>query len=148
MQTAAAATGPGTAPTRSRRERRKRQVGRAMRAYRFSSGTQILRLTSGLVSCSRERGATSVVPTLSQAARRAEADAGQTGGAVLRGGLKNGVGTTTALTRWRAASTVTSISSAVLVANDGASIVASAISFFSTGDHVVEVAFPTCRVPR
>ena len=63
-------------------------------------------------------------------------------GAVLRGGLKNGVLTTVAGTRWRTASIVTSNSSVVPGAVCGAAIVASAISFFSTGDHVVVVARP------
>src|SRR5215212_3522441 len=95
-------------------------------------------------------GPTSIGPRLCHTRRAAKnpCAAGQAGGAVFRAGLKNGVGTTTALTRWRAASTVTSISSPVPVAHDGASTVASAISFFSTGDHVVDVAFPTCRPPR
>ena len=52
-------------------------------------------------------------------------------GAVFRGGLKNGVLTTVAGTRWRTASTVTSHSSAVPSAKCGAATVASAISFFS-----------------
>src|SRR6476619_6761790 len=64
--------------------------------------------------------------------------------AVFRAGLKNGVFTTVAGTRWRSASTVTSNSSAVPSANWGADTVASAISFLSTGDHVVVVARPTC----
>src|SRR5438874_7667217 len=69
-------------------------------------------------------------------------------GFTLRGGLKNGVLTTTAGTRWRTASTVISKSSGVPSAQYGASIVASAISFFRTGDHVVVVARPTCLPPR
>src|SRR5207249_4431382 len=67
------------------------------------------------------------------------------GVAVLRGGLKNGVLTTVAGTRWRTASTVTSNSNDVPSALCGASMVASAMSFFKTGDHVVVVARPTCR---
>src|SRR5689334_25271430 len=66
-----------------------------------------------------------------------------TGVAVLRGGLKNGVLTTVAPTRWRTASTVYSISSRVPTALWPAERVASAISFLSVGDQVVDVALPT-----
>src|SRR5205823_2684999 len=69
-------------------------------------------------------------------------------GFVFRGGLKNGVFTTTAGTRWRTASTVTSNSSAVPSAAYGLATVARAINFFNIGDHVVVVARPTCRPPR
>src|SRR5216684_6408505 len=71
-----------------------------------------------------------------------------TGIAVLRGGLKNGMGTTFAETVWRAASTVISILRVVPAAECSRLTQASAIIFFSVGDQVVEVALPICRPPR
>jgi hypothetical protein len=66
----------------------------------------------------------------------------------LRGGLKNGIGTTFAETVWRTASTVISTLSVVPTAECPRLTQASAIIFFSVGDHVVEVAFPICRPLR
>ena len=63
-------------------------------------------------------------------------------------GLKNGIFTTLAGTRWRTDSTVTSISSVVPTALEPFATVASAIIFFSVGDHVVDVALPTCDPSR
>src|SRR5467141_1367990 len=71
-----------------------------------------------------------------------------TGTAVFLGGLKNGMATTFAETVWRAASTVISTLSVVPIAECSRFTHASAISFFSVGDHVVDVALPTCRTPR
>src|SRR6266436_6392137 len=71
-----------------------------------------------------------------------------TGTAVLRGGLKNGMGTTFAETVWRTASTVISMLNVVPAVALSRLTQASAIIFFSVGDHVVEVALPTCRPPR
>ena len=70
------------------------------------------------------------------------------GGAVFRGGLKNGVFTTFARTRWRTASTVISNCTSVPSAWCGRSTEASAIIRFSTGDQVVDVALPTWRPLR
>src|SRR5688572_28136049 len=72
---------------------------------------------------------------------------GPGGVAVFRGGRKNGVDTTVAPTKWRVPSTVISICSRVPVWKCGASMVASAISRLSVGDHAVVVARPTCRPP-
>ena len=66
------------------------------------------------------------------------------GAIVFRFGLKNGVCTTVAGTRRRSASTVISISNDVPGLARRRFTVASAINFFSVGDHVVDVAFPTC----
>ena len=63
----------------------------------------------------------------------------------MRFGSKNGVLTTVALTLWRTASTVISISSWLPGSKWGRSIVASAIIFFSVGDQVVDVARPIWR---
>src|SRR6266478_5146579 len=75
--------------------------------------------------------------------------AGQiTGTAVFLGGLKNGMAATFAETVWRAASTVISMLSVVPAVECSRLTQASAIIFFSVGDHVVDVAFPVCRPPR
>src|SRR5436309_15695960 len=72
--------------------------------------------------------------------------AGYAGGvAVLRGGLKNGKGTTFAPTLCRTASTVSSVSSAVPGEAYSERTLAIAIMRLSVGDQVVEVARPTCR---
>src|SRR5258708_1304933 len=71
-----------------------------------------------------------------------------TGIPVFLGGLKNGVPTTFVETVWRAASTVLSMLSVVPNAECSRFTHASAIIFFSVGDHVVEVALPICRPPR
>ncbi len=71
-----------------------------------------------------------------------------TGTAVLRGGLKNGMGTTFAETVCRTASTVISTFSVLPAVACSRLIQASAIIFFSVGDHVVEVALPICRLLR
>src|SRR6187399_1775232 len=68
--------------------------------------------------------------------------------AVFLGGLKNGVGVTVAPTRCLTASMVTSMSSLLPARAPSPSTVASAIIFFRTGDHVVEVALPTCAPLR
>src|SRR4029077_20200217 len=65
-----------------------------------------------------------------------------TGTAVFRFGLKNGILTTLAGTRCRTASTGISISSDVPGFACSLFTVASAISFFKAGDQVVEVALP------
>ena len=69
-------------------------------------------------------------------------------GAVLRGGLKNGKGTTLADTVLRAASTVNSILSVEPKVALSRLMEAKAIMRFSVGDHVVEVALPTWRPAR
>src|SRR5205085_6005848 len=66
-----------------------------------------------------------------------------TGIAVFLGGLKNGNFTTVANAFCRAASIVTSICNLVPGFAWAVSTLANAIIFFSTGDHVVDVAFPT-----
>ncbi len=71
-----------------------------------------------------------------------------TGTAVFLGGLKNGRGTTFAETVCRTASTVISMLSVVPAAECSRFTHASAIIFFSVGDHVVDVALPTCRPLR
>src|SRR3954464_6104959 len=86
--------------------------------------------------------------TLARAARPAQPLAQAGGVAVFRGGLKKGVFTTVAGARCRTASTVISICSGVPSAVWEPSTVASAIIRFSTGDHVVEVALPTCWLLR
>src|ERR1700731_4239209 len=63
-----------------------------------------------------------------------------TGTAVFLGGLKNGIATTFAETVRRTASTVISIAKVVPTADCSRLTQASAIIFFSVGDHVVEVA--------
>src|SRR5277367_3903752 len=70
------------------------------------------------------------------------------GAAIFLGGLKNGNGTILADTDFRAASTVNSMFS--VDPNVALSLLteASAIMRFSVGDHVVDVALPTCRPPR
>ena len=83
---------------------------------------------------------------LMQEGRRGFAPA-YTGTAVFLAGLKKGSFTRVAVTFCRTASTVTSICSFVPGAEWAVSTLASAIIFFKTGDHVVEVAFPTCRLP-
>src|SRR5581483_2845960 len=70
------------------------------------------------------------------------------GVAVFLGGLKKGSLLTVAGTLWRTASTVISISSRVPGSAFSRATLASAIIFFNTGDHVVEVALPTCVPPR
>jgi len=61
------------------------------------------------------------------------------------GGLKKGSGTTFAETVCRTASTVISVCSEVPGPECSRPTEAGAIIFFKVGDHVVEVAFPTCR---
>src|SRR5262249_43348680 len=63
---------------------------------------------------------------------------------VFLAGLKNGSFTTCAVTFCRIASIVISICSFVPSFECAVSTLASAIIFFSTGDHVVVVALPTC----
>jgi hypothetical protein len=69
-------------------------------------------------------------------------------GAVLRGGLKNGTGTTLAETVLRAASTVSSMLSVEPKVALSRLMEAKAIMRLSVGDHVVEVALPTWRPAR
>ena len=71
-----------------------------------------------------------------------------TGTAVFLSGLKNGIFTTLAVTVCRTASMVISICSLVPICECAVSTLASAIIFFSTGDHVVVVALPTCLSSR
>src|SRR5260370_39648689 len=71
-----------------------------------------------------------------------------TGTAVLRGGLKNGMGTTFSETVWRTGSTVISTLRVVLAAECSRFMQASAIIFFSVGDQGVDVALPICRLLR
>jgi hypothetical protein len=71
-----------------------------------------------------------------------------TGTAVFLAGLKNGIFTIFAVTFCRIASIVISICSLVPSLECEVSMLASAIIFFSTGDHVVEVALPTCFSPQ
>jgi hypothetical protein len=71
-----------------------------------------------------------------------------TGTAIFLAGLKNGIGTTFAETVWRTASTVISMLSVDPTAELSRLTQASAIIFLRVGDHVVEVAFPTCRPLR
>jgi len=68
--------------------------------------------------------------------------------AVFRAGLKNGNATTFAETVFREASTVNSKLKFVPSAALSRPTVASAIILFNVGDHVVDVAFPTCRPSR
>src|SRR2546430_17049654 len=70
-----------------------------------------------------------------------------TGTAVFLAGLKNGIFTTVAAAFSRTASIVISSCSLVPSFECSVSTLANAINFFSTGDHVVEVAFPTWRLP-
>src|SRR5258705_2480842 len=92
---------------------------------------------------------TEALPVLVDQIRRGRPWSGRyesdSGIAVFRGGLKNGVFTTCAGTRWRTASMVTSTSTVVPGAVCAAAIVASAMSFLSVGDHVVLVARPIWR---
>lgn len=67
------------------------------------------------------------------------------GVAVFRGGLKKRSGTTRAPTRCRTACIVYSNSRRVPDFSWPRSTLASAISFFSTSDHAVDVALPTWR---
>src|SRR5882762_11306879 len=71
-----------------------------------------------------------------------------TGTAVFLAGLKNGVSTTLADTVRRTASTVISIARVVPIADCSRFTQARAIIFFSVGDHVVDVALPTCFPAR
>lgn len=71
-----------------------------------------------------------------------------TGTAVFRPGLKNGNPTTFAVTFCRTASIVISICNLFPACACPLSTLANAIIFFNTGDHVVEVAFPTCLLPE
>jgi hypothetical protein len=57
--------------------------------------------------------------------------------------LKKGSFTTVAVAFCRTASTVISICNCVPIEEYAVSTLASAIIFFNTGDHVVDVAFPT-----
>src|SRR5712692_3643397 len=76
---------------------------------------------------------------------QARAHGAQTAGVfVLRGGLKNGRVTVVAVTLWRTASTVNSICSLEPGWAYSLPMLARAIIFLSVGDHVVEVALPTC----
>ena len=68
--------------------------------------------------------------------------------AVFLGGLKNGTGTTFADTIFREASTVNSMLSVIPKVALSLPTDARAIIFFNVGDHVVDVALPTCRPPR
>src|SRR5690348_88369 len=70
-----------------------------------------------------------------------------TGTDVFLAGLKNGIFTTVAAAFSQTASIVISSCSLVPSFECSVSTLANAINFFSTGDHVVEVAFPTCRLP-
>lgn len=70
------------------------------------------------------------------------------GGAVFRGGLKKGSGTTVTVTVRRTASTVNSISNFVPREEHSRATLASAIIFFNVGDQVVDVALPACLPPR
>jgi hypothetical protein len=72
----------------------------------------------------------------------------QTGTAVFLAGLKNGNFATVAKAFSRTASIVTSICNLVPGCEYAVSRLARAIIFFSTGDQVVEVAFPTWRLPE
>src|SRR5581483_7746411 len=71
-----------------------------------------------------------------------------TGVAVFLAGLKKGSFVTVTGTLWRTASIVISISSRVPGSECSRLTLASAIIFFSSGDQVVDVAFPTCVPPR
>jgi hypothetical protein len=71
-----------------------------------------------------------------------------TGTAVFLAGLKKGVFTIFAVTFWRMASMVISICSLVPSFECEVSMLARAIIFFNTGDHVVDVALPTCFSPQ
>ena len=62
--------------------------------------------------------------------------------------MKKGNGTTFAETLWRTASTVISMLSVVPAGALPRLTLPRAIIFFRVGDHVVEVALPTCRPPR
>jgi len=68
--------------------------------------------------------------------------------AVLRGGLKNGSGTTLAETVLRAASTVSSMLNVLPSVALSRLMEASAIMRFNVGDQVVDVALPTWRPAR
>src|SRR5205814_10172550 len=67
-----------------------------------------------------------------------------TGTAVFLAGLKNGSFTTLTVTFCRIASIVISICSLLPSCECAVSMLASAIIFFNTGDHVAVVALPTC----
>ena len=67
---------------------------------------------------------------------------------VFLAGLKNGTFTTSAVTFCRMASIVISICSLLPSCECALSMLASAIIFFRTGDHVVVVALPTCFSSR
>ena len=71
-----------------------------------------------------------------------------TGTAVFLAGLKKGIFTIFAVTFCRIASIVISICNRVPSFECDVSTLASAIIFLSTGDHVVDVAFPTCFSPQ
>src|SRR5258708_25752950 len=71
-----------------------------------------------------------------------------TGTAVFLGGFKNGRGTNFAEAVCRTASTVICMLRVVPAAECSRLTQASAIIFFSVGDHVVDVALPTWRPPR
>src|ERR1019366_2621691 len=70
-----------------------------------------------------------------------------TGTAVFRFGLKNGNDTTVAVVFIRCASIVNSICSLVPRFEYSVPTLASAISFFSSGENAVVVALPTCLSP-
>src|SRR5438874_5703986 len=80
--------------------------------------------------------------------RRTDSITAYTGTAVFLVGLKNGIFVTFAAAFCRTASIVTSIWRVVPSFANAVSTLASAMSFLRTGDHVVEVALPTCRVPE
>ena len=69
------------------------------------------------------------------------------GVAVFRGGLKKGSFATVAVTLCRTASTVSSIWRLVPGSAWPEATLAKAIIFLRRGDHVVEVALPTCTRP-
>src|ERR1700724_3821246 len=71
-----------------------------------------------------------------------------TGTPVFRAGLKNGSATIFAETVCRTASTVISMLNVFPTAECVRATDASASIFFSVGDHVVDVAFPICFLPR
>src|SRR6476646_12281381 len=71
-----------------------------------------------------------------------------TGVFVFRSGLKNGSFATFAVTFCLTASIVISICNFVPGCACAVSTLARAIIFLSSGDHVVEVALPTCLPPK
>src|SRR5580658_1435755 len=82
------------------------------------------------------------------AVRRAKSGYPYTGVAVFLAGLKNGSPVTLTFVFSRIASIVISICNWVPSFECSVSTLASAIIFFSTGDQLVVVAFPTCFSPE